>query len=287
MIRSKSDKPHNRLHNVIVVGAGAAGIGLGVALLHAGVEDVLIVDRYEVGASFERWPKEMRFITPSFPTNSIGMLDLNSVAIGTSPAHSMQVEHPTGHEYAAYLKAVARHFELTVKTSVDVYSLLPYSGGFALETNRERLKARHVVWAAGEFQYPHLQPFAGAAMCLHNADVASWEKVPGSEAIVVGGYESGIDAAIQLARLGKKVTVLDRAAPWKSDASDPSVALSTFTLERLREESVAARVKLARGADVCEVRRRGAVTKSFVPPVGSSGRRRSQFLPPAFAAASA
>ena len=257
MISSKSGKSQNTSHNVIVVGAGAAGIGLGVALLHAGIEDVPIVDRHEVGASFLRWPREMQFITPSFPTNSIGILDLNSIAIGTSPAHSLQVEHPTGHQYAAYLKAVARHFELTVKTGIEVQSLLPDRHGFTLETNCGRLKARYVVWAAGEFQYPQLQPFPGAHMCLHNAEVETWENVPGTEAVVIGGYESGIDAAIHLARLGRKVTVLDRASPWNSDASDPSVSLSTFTLERLREDGVAARVKFVRDADACEVRGRG------------------------------
>ena len=90
-------KPHR--HDVIVVGAGAAGVGVGIALMHAGITDVLIVDRHDVGASFERWPKEMKFITPSFPTNSIGMLDLNAVAIGTSPAYSLKVEHPTGRQF--------------------------------------------------------------------------------------------------------------------------------------------------------------------------------------------
>ena len=75
--------------NVIIIGAGAAGIGVGIALEHAGVENFLIVDRDTVGSSFTSWPDETRFITPSFPSNSIGMLDLNSIAIGVSPAFSM------------------------------------------------------------------------------------------------------------------------------------------------------------------------------------------------------
>ncbi|MGB0600548.1 MAG: NAD(P)-binding domain-containing protein, partial [Rubripirellula sp.] len=86
--------------DVIVIGAGAAGIGVSVALRHAGIENFAVVDRHTVGASFAAWPAETRFITPSFPTNSIGMLDLNSIAIGVSPAFSLEVEHPTGEEYA-------------------------------------------------------------------------------------------------------------------------------------------------------------------------------------------
>ena len=55
---------------------------MAIALMHAGVENYLIIERDSVGSSFAAWPDETRFITPSFPSNSIGMLDLNSVAIG-------------------------------------------------------------------------------------------------------------------------------------------------------------------------------------------------------------
>lgn len=52
--------------DVVVVGAGAAGIGTGVALSRLDLE-ILILERDEIGASFRRWPAEMRFITPHVP----------------------------------------------------------------------------------------------------------------------------------------------------------------------------------------------------------------------------
>ncbi len=110
-------------YDVLIVGAGAAGIGAAVALKHAGVENFLVVDKSEIGATFRRWPQEMRFITPSFPTNSIGMLDLNSIAIGSSPGYSLGVEHPSGPQYAAYLQSVVEHFELPIRTGVFVSNL--------------------------------------------------------------------------------------------------------------------------------------------------------------------
>ena len=82
----ESEETENDLFDVIIVGAGAAGIGVGIALAHAGVDNFLVIDRGSVGSSFASWPEETRFITPSFPSNSIGMLDLNSIAIGVSPA---------------------------------------------------------------------------------------------------------------------------------------------------------------------------------------------------------
>ena len=100
------------VHDVVVVGGGAAGIGAAVALQHAGIENFVVLDRHAVGASFAAWPAETRFITPSFPTNSIGMLDLNSIAIGTSPAFTLQAEHPTGQDYALLLRQIAQLLEL-------------------------------------------------------------------------------------------------------------------------------------------------------------------------------
>ena len=44
--------------------------------------------------------KKIRFITPSFTTNFWEHMDLNSVAYGTSPAFTLETEHPTGKEYA-------------------------------------------------------------------------------------------------------------------------------------------------------------------------------------------
>jgi cation diffusion facilitator CzcD-associated flavoprotein CzcO len=244
-----------RTRQVVIVGAGAAGVGLAVALKQAGIDDVLLLDRHGVGGSFMRWPREMRFLTPSFPSHSVGVLDLNAIALGTSPAHFLKVEHPTGKEYAAYLQAVADHFRLEVRAGVLVKGIEPEDGLFRVLTDDGGHGATHVVWAGGEFNYPNVKAFLGAALCLHNARVGSWKHVAGDQVYVIGGYESGLDAAIHLARLGKQVMVLDRGEPWKEESSDPSISPSTYTLERLRAADVAPRVQLASGAEVVAVRK--------------------------------
>ncbi len=103
-----------------IVGAGAAGVGCGVILQQLGVTKLKIVERYDVGASFARWPKEMHFITPSFPSNGFGLLDLNAVTLHTSPAYSLKTEHPDGAAYARYLQAVAEYHQLPLATGINV-----------------------------------------------------------------------------------------------------------------------------------------------------------------------
>ncbi len=225
-----------RLYDVVVIGAGAAGIGVSITLKHAGIENFVVLDRKSVGASFDAWPAETRFITPSFPTNSIGMLDLNSVAIGVSPAFSLRVEHPTGAEFASHLRDVATHFELPINTPVLVKRVTRLGDQFRIDTADETLHAKHVIWAAGEFQYPRHSGFPGAELCRHTAEIDSYESLVGDDWIVIGGYESGVDAAYHLAANDRRVKLFDKGCPWETEASDPSVALSTYSLERMTEE---------------------------------------------------
>ncbi|MFV0444261.1 MAG: NAD(P)/FAD-dependent oxidoreductase [Planctomycetaceae bacterium] len=289
MISVLKSRRRRERRTVVVVGGGAAGVGVGVALRHAGIEDMLIVDRHGVGASFDRWPKETTFLTPSFPTNSIGMLDLNAVAIGTSPAHLLGREHPSGQHYAAYLRAVAEHFELPIRTGVDVRSIESNDAGWRLHTARKPIDADVVVWAAGEFQYPREKSFPGAHLCRHNSTFASFRDLPDDDVLVIGGYESGLDAGIQCAALGKQATVLARGCPWERADSDPSVSISTYTRERLRTlENLGAQLELVGQAAVSRVRRRrgrwtastddGREWTTGSPPILATGFRGSHGL---------
>ncbi|MEM1068925.1 MAG: NAD(P)/FAD-dependent oxidoreductase [Planctomycetota bacterium] len=224
-----------KTYDVVVVGGGAAGVGVAVALRHAGIENFVILDRQKIGASFDAWPAETRFITPSFPTNSIGMLDLNSVAIGISPAFSLEVEHPTGAEFASHLRAIAQYFELPSRDDSNVLRVTKVGDDFCIDTTDDTVRAKHVIWAAGEFQYPRLNGFKGSELCRHTATVSGYENLEGDDFLIIGGYESGVDAAYHLSYRDKQVRLFDRECPWKDESSDPSIALSTYSLERMRE----------------------------------------------------
>ncbi|OWR30013.1 hypothetical protein CDO73_13135 [Saccharibacillus sp. O23] len=168
----------------LVVGAGAAGIGVGCVLQDLNIGRFSILDRGTIGASFRLWPKEMRMITPSFTGNAYGLLDLNSISLRTSPAYTLGTEHPSGDEYADYLEALARYRKLPVQTGVDVQRIRPLDGGgFELDTDQGVLRSRYVIWAAGEFQYPRTDSFPGAEYTVHNSQVQKWEGMPGDDYI--------------------------------------------------------------------------------------------------------
>jgi putative flavoprotein involved in K+ transport len=211
--------------DVIIVGAGAAGVGCALMLTKTFGLDasrVLLIERGEtVGDTFRRWPAEMRFISPSFNQQGwTSSFDLNSIAHGTSPAYSLHTEHPSGDEYADYLNVLASAAELRVRTMTEVVSVQaqgigpplfsvgisatakPFHESRILHSKpglaglgrparaTDKLTARYVVWAAGEFQYPASESssaVAGAELCMHSSSVRSWAKLPGDDFVLIGG----------------------------------------------------------------------------------------------------
>jgi len=248
--RPNSARRPFRRANVVIVGAGAAGLGVARVLRDLAIPDVRIVERDRVGASFRAWPRNTRFISPSFPGNAFGLTDLNAISFDSSPAFALKREHPSGLEYAAYLERSTEVFGLSVTTGVDVRKLEPRDDNIVLHTNGGEIFARFVIWAGGQFQYPSDGGIPGAQYAVHSSQIKRWSDHPGDEIIVIGGYESGIDAAVGLANAGKSVTVLSRTPAWKSNDADPSVALSPYTRRRLDQAMRRKSIELVGDADV-------------------------------------
>lgn len=221
--------------SVLIVGAGPAGLGVAAALKRAGVIDLLVVDSREIGAAFRAWPAQMKFITPSFHSNNFGLTDLNAIDPETSAADFLRTQHPTGPQYAKYLETTAAHFQLPVETGIEVITLEKTADGFLATTNKGVIEAEYVVWTTGQFFTPRSHDFSGAHHALHSSHVRDWSTLKGDDFTIIGGYESGVDAALHLIHLGKSVRLISRGEPWSSDHPDPSRSLSPRTYDRLRE----------------------------------------------------
>jgi len=220
---------------VLIVGAGPAGLGVSLALKQAGVVDHLVIDAREVGAAFKSWPKGMSLLTPSFHSNNFGLTDLNAIDPQTSPADLLKTQHPDGPSYAMYLSAIVQQFQLPVSTGITVESVRKEGNTFTVKTSEGTIQPDYVVWAAGQFFHPRDHDFEGAEYGLHNSKVEDWTKLKGEAFTIIGGYESGVDAAINLVRAGKSVRLISSQKPWSVDHPDPSRSLSPRSIDRLRE----------------------------------------------------
>ncbi|MCH2213698.1 MAG: NAD(P)-binding domain-containing protein [Flavobacteriales bacterium] len=225
------NSPIDEYYDIVVVGAGPAGLGVSILLERLGL-NYLILERDSIGASFKKWPKETRFISPSFTGNFFKMPDLNAVSPDSSPAFELLTEHPTGEDYVQYLNGVADYFKLSIETEIAVEKIEDQGGFFIINTTKKTFGSQYIIWAAGEYQYPKKDSFDGAELCTHYSEVSSFSEIKGRDSVVIGAYESGFDATVNLTKLGKEVTLVDNENYLELINSDSSYSLSPFTRDR-------------------------------------------------------
>ena len=194
--------------DVVVVGAGQAGLAVSHELRDAGVDHV-VLERGRVGQIWRgRW-ESFCLVTPNW------FVQL--------PGHPYDGDDPDGFmardEIAAYLERYVARFEAPVEEGIEVTSLGPGPDrGFLLETSAGEILARTVVLSTGAYQRPY-RP-AGAATLpagLLQIDVEDYRnpaELPAGPALVVGSGQSGCQITEELHLAGREVFLACGRAPW-------------------------------------------------------------------------
>jgi putative flavoprotein involved in K+ transport len=193
---------------VVVVGAGQAGLAVSYELTQAGVEHV-VLERGRVGQTWRRRWDSFCLVTPNWT------LQL--------PGHPYDGDDPHGYMPGAgvadYLERYAAAFGAPVREGVEVTSLRAREDGrFVLETPAEPITAGTVVVATGAYQRPH-RP-AGAETLpdgLLQIDAEAYRNpgaLPAGAVLVVGSGQSGCQIAEELHEAGRDVFLACGRAPW-------------------------------------------------------------------------
>ena len=217
-------------HRVIIIGAGAAGVGMAITLQEFYIKDVLIVEKGSIGHSFKHWPLSTKTITPSFTTNGFGMPDMNAIAKDTSPAFTFNEEHLSGKRYAEYLSLVATHYNLNVKTNTNVSRVTYIDGIYHVSTDYGVYTADYIFIATGDYSFPY-HPFSYGR---HYSEIQTFTQLKGDAFTIIGGNESAFDAAINLSQTGARISIYTSKTGLKKEDADPSIRLSPYTQQRLQ-----------------------------------------------------
>jgi putative flavoprotein involved in K+ transport len=259
--------------DVIVVGAGQAGLALGHHLARRDADFLLLDAGPEIGSSWRsRWDS-LRLFSPAQYDSLPGL-----------PFPAPADTHPSKDDVADYLSDYAGHFALPVRLQTPVTRLHRDGDGlFAVTTPTGTLAARQVVVATGPFQTPRVPALAREldpqVPQLHSAGYRNPAQLPaGGRVLVVGAANSGLQIAAELAATCT-VTVAVGATPlqlpqriggrdlftWLTAAGFFTVPAHTRIARRLR-----ARGDLVIGSRRSTLRRRGI---AFRPRLtGISGR---------------
>ena len=189
-----------RRADVVIIGAGQAGLALSHCLAQAGI-DHAVLERGRIG---ERWRSQswrsLRLLTPNWLNALPG-----SPYKGGDPDGFM-----TKGSFVEGLERYAWQWDAPVETDVEVISCKRTGDGFALRTSAGETSARAVVVATGHCDRPVI-PFTvsarGGLLSIHASQYRSPGELPGGGVLVVGASSSGVQIADELARAGRRVVL--------------------------------------------------------------------------------
>lgn len=199
------------LLDLLIIGAGPAGLAAACAAQDAGLTYVVVERRGPVQSLVEH-PQQIRYFSPA-----------DEMAIGGTPFFTAGGHKPTREEALAYYRAVAAARDLPLATWEEVTQVdrEGTSGFFRVQSTRrvacdgERVerRARFLVVCAGTFPNPRRLCVPGADLpkvfaCLNDPTPFFRRDV-----LVVGGGNSAATAAMTLAEAGARVTIAMRRAP--------------------------------------------------------------------------
>jgi putative flavoprotein involved in K+ transport len=179
-------------YDVLVIGAGQAGLTLGYYLRQAGVRFLIIDAADQVGSAWvQRWDSLVLFTPRRY-----------NAMPGLSFTGDLDRE-PTRDEVIDYLHRYAAEFDLPVRLNSPVTALRHTDGRYVAELPTGRIHADQVVVATGPFQRPRIPDFASSVASdvyqIHSGTYRRPSDLPPGRVVVVGGGNTGYQIAEELA----------------------------------------------------------------------------------------
>jgi putative flavoprotein involved in K+ transport len=184
--------PSSGRHDVVVVGAGQAGLAAAARLQERGLEVLVLDAGRQVGGSWRaRWDSLTLFTTRRHCA-------LPGLAFPGDPNG-----WPGKDEVADYLSAYARHFGIAVRLETPVTRIRRDGTDLVVEAGADAFVAGEVVVATGPFQQPAIPAaaatFSPAVRQLHSSEYRNPDQLPQGPVLVVGGGNSGVQIAAEVA----------------------------------------------------------------------------------------
>lgn len=189
--------------DVIVIGAGPAGLACAVQLTGRGLRTLLLEKADTVGPVWRRHYDRLHLHTDRGHSSLPGL-----------PMPRSYPRYPSRDQVVAYLESYATHFRLAPTFHCEVRMVRHEAGLWLADTTSGRCAAPRVVVATGWADAPHRPVWPGqdgyCGSVIHSSEYRRPEPYLGQRVLVVGFGNSGGEIALDLAEAGVDVTVAVR-----------------------------------------------------------------------------
>ena len=193
----------NRVFDVVVIGAGQAGLAAGWHLRQQGLEFLILDEQQRPGGNWHNYYDSLKLFSPAAYSSLPGM---------RFPGEAKR--YPLRHEVVSYLGQYAEHFQLPILSETRVTAVHREEALFRVtSTGGQQFITKALIVASGGFSRPYtpeipgLDSFGGTR--LHSAQYRNSVGFEGQRIVVVGAANSAVQIAHELAQVAQ-VTLATR-----------------------------------------------------------------------------
>lgn len=198
--------PEPERREVIVVGAGAAGLAVAGELKHRGVAALVVERSGGVAASWRGRYRDLELNN-----------DRWTARLPRSPIPRAAGRWPVRDEYITYLERYADRHRFDIRFGVAVQRVEGDQAGWLVHSPEHSFSARNVVVCTGNDRvaespaWPGSEGFEG--LLLHAAEYRAPQQFEGRDVLIVGLGTSATEIAVRLAGTAGRVRVAARGTP--------------------------------------------------------------------------
>lgn len=216
--------------DVVVVGAGQAGLAAGYYLQRAGHQCVILDDQPTPGGAWSHaWPS-LRLFSPA-----------QFASLPGRPMPPWPNGFPPASHVVDYLAAHERRYDLQVKRPIRVTGVFRDGGDLIVEATDHTWRARRVISATGTWQQPFWPIYPGAreftGKQLHTVDYWQPTDFTGQHVVIVGGGNSAAQLVAEISTEADTTWVTNRPPRFLPDDVD---GRALFKLASQRAAALAA-----------------------------------------------
>jgi thioredoxin reductase (NADPH) len=188
--------------DVVIIGAGPAGLAAAIAATKAGLS-YQVIEKGALVNSLLHYPTEMVFFTTP-----------ELMEIGGLPFVS-PYDKPTRMEALRYYRRATDTYKLDVVFDEKVAGLTRDADGFVIDAEHARggrrtIRGRTAVLATGAYDFPNLLNVPGENLPHVSHYYTAPHPFYRKRVVIVGGKNSAAEAALDLFRAGARVTIVHR-----------------------------------------------------------------------------
>lgn len=192
---------------VLVIGAGSAGLAAGATLKSKSIEPLLLDASEKVGDSWRRHYDRLHLHTVRWLSGLPGM-----------PIPKSYGKWVPRDDVIRYLEAYRERNGLTIRHGIEVKRIERSGSGWQAYTDEGPISAQHVVVATGFNRNPRIPDWPGrdgySGELIHSTEYRNPEPYLGHNVLVVGPGNSGSEIAVDLVKGGAgDVTISVRTPP--------------------------------------------------------------------------